>query len=145
MNRRSFFEQTLQYITLSVMSLLTIFGIFPDLISEKRKQKKVVLGKEDEVFRYSRYITKQVDEQTFIVKQDDRGNINAFDARCTHAGCRVEWNESNNSFLCKCHGGIFDSDGKPVSGPPKEPLKKVPLHRRANTNELIIYLGDDSA
>ena len=144
MNRRSFFEQTLQYITLSVMSLLTIFGIFPDLISEKRKQKKIVLGTEDELFKEAQSFTKTVEDHTLIIKQNDIGNIQVFDARCTHAGCPVQWNATMNGFLCKCHGGIFDSDGKPLSGPPKEPLRQFNTIIRKSSGEVIVYLTEEA-
>lgn len=56
----------------------------------------------------------------FIVR-NEKGFL-AISARCTHLGCIVEWNRDHNMFLCPCHGGKFDAEGKNVAGPPPRPL-----------------------
>ena len=50
----------------------------------------------------------------------------AVSARCTHAGCAVEWNGDQNpaqAFVCPCHQSLFALDGAAQSGPAKKPLK----------------------
>lgn len=49
--------------------------------------------------------------------------IVVFDPACTHLGCRVIYQQDQNKYLCPCHGGVFDVDGKVVSGPPPKPLE----------------------
>jgi len=44
---------------------------------------------------------------------------------CTHFGCRVRWSDEQVRYVCACHGGAFDADGQPVSGPPNRPLPLV--------------------
>lgn len=39
---------------------------------------------------------------------------------CPHLGCRVHWEPGNKRFFCPCHAGVFDAEGKAVSGPPAE-------------------------
>ena len=51
----------------------------------------------------------------------------AYDPSCPHLGCHVEYKARRNRFICPCHGGVFDSDGERVSGPPPRGLTKVPL------------------
>ena len=46
----------------------------------------------------------------------------AFSAICTHLGCVVDWNSEKKEILCPCHAGVFDLQGKVVSGPPPRPL-----------------------
>jgi Rieske Fe-S protein len=46
-------------------------------------------------------------------------------ARCSHLGCNVKWVESENIFKCPCHAGVFDSDGKVVSGPPPHDMEQL--------------------
>lgn len=46
----------------------------------------------------------------------------AFSAICTHLGCIVEWDGPNREILCPCHAGVFDAEGRMVSGPPPRPL-----------------------
>ena len=41
---------------------------------------------------------------------------------CTHLSCRVNWREDAVDFHCPCHDGVFDIEGKVVSGPPPRPL-----------------------
>ena len=46
----------------------------------------------------------------------------ALSAVCTHLGCLVGWDEAKHEIICPCHGGVFDTDGKVVSGPPPRAL-----------------------
>lgn len=46
----------------------------------------------------------------------------ALSARCTHKGCEVEWDGDDHQFICPCHNGRFDSQGKRTGGPPRKPL-----------------------
>ncbi len=55
------------------------------------------------------------------------GDITAFDPRCTHALCIYRWAGADRQFKCACHDGVFDIDGKVVSGPPPRPLDRFPL------------------
>jgi menaquinol-cytochrome c reductase iron-sulfur subunit len=41
---------------------------------------------------------------------------------CTHLSCRVNWRDDESDFHCPCHDGVFNLDGKVVSGPPPRPL-----------------------
>jgi Rieske Fe-S protein len=54
----------------------------------------------------------------------------ALSSVCPHLGCRVHWEPHNQRFFCPCHNGVFDAQGKPVSGPPKvaeQELLRYPL------------------
>ena len=55
----------------------------------------------------------------------DENRFTVFSSTCTHLGCGVRWEEEEKRFLCPCHGGIFDSDGRPVSGPVFKPLDRL--------------------
>jgi len=45
-----------------------------------------------------------------------------FSNTCTHLSCRVNWRDDETDFHCPCHDGVFNIDGKVVSGPPPRPL-----------------------
>ncbi|MGD9719909.1 MAG: ubiquinol-cytochrome c reductase iron-sulfur subunit [Pirellulales bacterium] len=54
----------------------------------------------------------------------------ALSSICPHLGCRVHWEPHNKRFFCPCHNGVFDPEGRPVSGPPKsaeQELSRYPL------------------
>ena len=57
--------------------------------------------------------------------------IHALSGICTHLGCIVKWQEDKNQFVCPCHHGIYDIDGRVVSGPHREPCPQAagPLGR----------------
>ncbi len=46
----------------------------------------------------------------------------AFSAICTHLGCLVDWDDQKRQIVCPCHAGVFDLDGRRISGPPPKPL-----------------------
>jgi len=52
----------------------------------------------------------------------------ALSSICPHLGCRVHWESHNNRFFCPCHNGVFDPEGKPVSGPPKAAEQELPRY-----------------
>ena len=43
---------------------------------------------------------------------------------CTHLGCRVRWINEKQIFLSPCHNGVFNREGKVLSGPPPRPLDR---------------------
>jgi cytochrome b6-f complex iron-sulfur subunit len=66
-------------------------------------------------------------DPTYIVVQDDHTLANyGVNAVCTHLGCVVPWNISENKFMCPCHGSQYDSTGKVVRGP--APLSLALVH-----------------
>ena len=55
------------------------------------------------------------------------GGITAFSAVCRHLGCLVDYNRLKGEFICPCHGGRYDQDGRVVAGPPPGPLNRLPV------------------
>jgi menaquinol-cytochrome c reductase iron-sulfur subunit len=48
----------------------------------------------------------------------------AISTRCAHAGCPVRFVQAAGNFLCPCHGGVYDFEGKRIGGPPVRPLDR---------------------
>jgi menaquinol-cytochrome c reductase iron-sulfur subunit len=48
----------------------------------------------------------------------------AISTRCAHAGCPVRWVNAAERFVCPCHGGVYDFEGRVVGGPPVRPLDR---------------------
>ena len=46
--------------------------------------------------------------------------------RCTHTGCVVRWDPPSRSYLCPCHEGRFDEEGRAIAGPAASPLRTLP-------------------
>ena len=48
----------------------------------------------------------------------------AISTRCAHLGCPVRYIRASQKFVCPCHGGVYDFQGKVVGGPPVRPLDR---------------------
>jgi len=60
-----------------------------------------------------------------LLFRGEDGNWKAFSLVCTHLACTVNWNPEKKTFNCPCHDGLFDEDGKVISGPPPAPLERL--------------------
>jgi cytochrome b6-f complex iron-sulfur subunit len=67
-----------------------------------------------------------------VIVNEGAGSFIAIAQSCTHNGCSVAYNQSGNNFVCPCHGGTFDTNGKVTSGPPPAPLKKYSVTKNGN-------------
>ena len=83
-------------------------------------------------------------KQTVYVRQ---GNPEVFDGedaaeyvavsnRCAHLGCPVRFVKAAGNFICPCHGGVYDFEGKVVGGPPVRPLDRFQTRVTGNQLEL---------
>ncbi|HUS05176.1 MAG TPA: FAD-dependent oxidoreductase [Bryobacteraceae bacterium] len=48
---------------------------------------------------------------------DEAGEVHEFSAVCPHLGCVVDWNLTEKTWDCPCHGSRFDAMGKVINGP----------------------------
>jgi glycine/D-amino acid oxidase-like deaminating enzyme/nitrite reductase/ring-hydroxylating ferredoxin subunit len=56
------------------------------------------------------------------VYRDPQGETHEFSAVCRHLGCIVNWNTSENTWDCPCHGSRYDALGKVIQGPANSDL-----------------------
>jgi glycine/D-amino acid oxidase-like deaminating enzyme/nitrite reductase/ring-hydroxylating ferredoxin subunit len=59
------------------------------------------------------------------VYKDADGAISECSAVCPHLYCIVDWNDTEKSWDCPCHGSRFDPYGKVVNGPAISDLDKT--------------------
>ena len=60
------------------------------------------------------------------------GNYRAISATCTHLGCTVQYRTDLQQVWCACHNGMYDTNGRNISGPPPRPLEKYQVHVQGN-------------
>jgi Rieske Fe-S protein len=75
-----------------------------------------------EALARKRFVIVPVAGKRVLVLRDREGHVRAFDARCTHEGCTVQYVEGESVVWCACHNGRFDLEGRVLSGPPPRPL-----------------------
>lgn len=49
----------------------------------------------------------------------------ALSTKCPHLGCAIHWEDAQQRFRCPCHEGIFDKEGRALSGPPAAENKNM--------------------
>lgn len=69
---------------------------------------------------YVRRYNADVDTQ----KRDKYNAFIAISTRCMHLGCPVRYVSASDRFICPCHGGVYDKQGKVTGGPPVRPLDR---------------------
>lgn len=56
--------------------------------------------------------------------KDRYDHVVAVSSRCVHVGCPVRYVSAARSFVCPCHGGVYDFLGRRTGGPPPRPLDR---------------------
>ena len=74
------------------------------------------------------------DQGFFVVRQG--GTLFAVSAICTHRKCKLTA-EPNCSFLCPCHGSMFDPGGRVMQGPAKRDLPVFPVFTNESGQLLV--------
>ncbi len=62
----------------------------------------------------------------YLVRFSDGGFV-AMSSKCVHLGCAVQWNETENEFVCPCHSSVFKKNGDVVSPPAARALDLLPV------------------
>jgi len=75
-------------------------------------------------------------DPTYLVIRED-GSLESYgiNSICTHLGCVVPWNASENKFICPCHGSQYDAAGKVVRGP--APLSLALAHADVTEDDTV--------
>ena len=64
--------------------------------------------------------------------RDRDGTLHVRSGVCTHLGCHVNWNSTEQCWDCPCHGSQFAPDGAVLNGPALSPLEaaEAPIESR---------------
>jgi cytochrome b6-f complex iron-sulfur subunit len=77
-------------------------------------------------------------DPTYILIEGDKTIANyGINAVCTHLGCVVPWNASENKFICPCHGSQYNAEGKVVRGP--APLSLALVHANVSEDDKVVF------
>lgn len=159
-NRRKFMEVGIYSITgaITVVSgvALARFAVGQSFRKEKVKWIEVELDDSGEsnpsfsrvVLEYEKkdgWLTTSAKSLAYI-KRGKEDEVIAISAGCTHLGCIVTWDEDQKIFKCPCHDGRYDAEGRVISGPPPNPLRrhkaKIEDDRILIATETVPYGGD---
>jgi cytochrome b6-f complex iron-sulfur subunit len=96
---------------------------------------EVVAGKAGEIKPNSSKIFRFGTRPALLVVTAD-GEYRALSAICTHLACTVQYRSDLREIWCACHNGMYDLNGRNVSGPPPRPLEQFQVHVRGD--EIIV-------
>lgn len=97
---------------------LNVAAQYADLATEGE------VGSEDEIGRgYGALMRRGFTKHA--VSRDADGTLRRLTAICPHLGCVVEWNPTESTWDCPCHGSRFDTRGEVLNGPASSGLKPV--------------------
>src|SRR6516225_798937 len=67
-----------------------------------------------------------------LLVQTAAGEYRAMSATCTHLGCTVQYRPDLREIWCACHNGMYDLNGRNISGPPPRPLEAFEVQVRCD-------------
>ena len=82
-------------------------------------EPSIIMTEEDAFIRNTQV------HQVWVVRKSET-DVKVFSPICPHLGCRYNWDDSRNLFVCPCHHSVFTKDGDVVSGPAPRPLDTLP-------------------
>ncbi|MBK5111260.1 MAG: ubiquinol-cytochrome c reductase iron-sulfur subunit [Thermoleophilia bacterium] len=134
----------------SMAVVLPVVGFAVAPLFERGRERWVAVGRLDDfkpdtykqvVFTETPGIG-EVGKTTAYVRQgsaefdEDPGEYLAISTRCAHLGCPVRFVQAAKNFICPCHGGVYDFEGKRIGGPPVRPLDRFQTRIRNNHVEV---------
>ena len=124
-NRRKFLNSILGIG--GIGGILSIFyPIVSYLIPPKMAEPKVnsvKAGSTSDFAANSYKIIKFGRKPVILIKTTDN-QYKALSASCTHLDCIVQYKTDTKQIWCACHNGIYDLNGRNISGPPPRPLEQ---------------------
>jgi Rieske Fe-S protein len=97
--------------------------------------RRVVAARKDEVKPGSFKIFPFGGQPGLLIRDAD-GHYRALSAVCTHLACTVQFRPADKAIWCACHNGVYDLDGRNISGPPPRPLEVYVVHEAGD--EIIV-------
>lgn len=67
------------------------------------------------------WYVRSVQQAVWVIRSDEQ-HYTVFHPRCTHLGCAYRWETEKHEFVCPCHGGRYDINGRVIGGPPPRSL-----------------------
>ena len=129
MKRRGFLDWLigLAGTTLGAFVLYPVFRYLVPPPTPEAATRRVVAAKADELAPNS-FKTFPFGSQPGILVRTVSGEYRALSAVCTHLGCTVQYRAPDRVIWCACHNGLYDLEGRNVSGPPPRPLERYVVH-----------------
>lgn len=137
MNRRDFLKRVVKsfFLLLGLSFIPSAFYLYPFKEKEKTLRTLHILDEDRLPKKGVRRVdysyedrNRKVSAHVFLVRS--KTGVVALSPVCSHLGCLVSYDRIREEFICPCHGGRYDMEGRVTAGPPPAPLSRMPLEVR---------------
>ncbi|MCM3881966.1 MAG: Rieske 2Fe-2S domain-containing protein [Vicinamibacterales bacterium] len=132
-NRRRFLDAILGAGFISTIAAVAypVWRYLIPPVSGEPATQSVVAAQASQVKPNSGLVFKFGSKPGLLVRTPD-GELQAFNAVCTHLDCTVQYKPDTSQIWCACHNGTYDLQGNVVSGPPPRPLERLVVNQRGD-------------
>ena len=120
--RRGFMRSVLMWAGLGLGYSIGLYTFVRYLVpmGNKVKTREMFVGPADGLAIGQSRILRTPSGESYVMARRGAEDFLVLSNICPHLGCRVHWKPQKQIFHCPCHDGVFDAEGRAVSGPPKE-------------------------
>ena len=131
LSRRRFLDSLLAtgFVSTIVAMVYPVWRYLIPPASAEPATQSVVAAQVSQVGPNSGLLFKFGSKPGLLIRTPD-GELQAFNAVCTHLDCTVQYKTDTSQIWCACHNGYYDLAGNVVSGPPPRPLERLVVNQR---------------
>lgn len=131
LSRRRFLDSLLAtgFVSTIVAMVYPVWRYLIPPASAEPATQSVVAAQASQVGPNSGLLFKFGSKPGLLIRTPD-GELQAFNAVCTHLDCTVQYKADTSQIWCACHNGFYDLAGNVVSGPPPRPLERLVVNQR---------------
>lgn len=140
LNRRNFLDTVLGagFVSTLVAMAYPVWRYLIPPVSGEPATQSVVAAQASQVKTNSGMLFKFGSKPGILIRTPD-GELQAFNAICTHLDCTVQYKSDTSQLWCACHNGTYDLQGNVVSGPPPRPLERLVVNQRGD--DVVVSRG----
>lgn len=88
-----------------------------------KKWVAVPLAKTPKLQKVGGSMVTRIRGKELLLVRDGEQSAHAFEAKCPHEFCDLNYAPDTQKIECPCHAALFDLTGKVLEGPPPRPLE----------------------
>ena len=127
-DRRKFIDLLFNTGVLGSMAAV-LYPVIKYLIPPEKREPKISslkIGKISDFEINSSKIVKFGRTPVIVIRKKN-GKMKGLAATCTHLDCIVQYRQDTSQIICACHNGVYDLNGRNISGPPPKPLEEFDI------------------
>lgn len=107
-------------------ALLLAAAAWPRRARAGKKWVAVPLAKAPKLRQAGGSMVTRIRGKELLLVRDGESSAHAFEAKCPHELCNLNYAPESQKIECPCHAGLFNLTGKVLEGPPPRPLETYP-------------------